>query len=201
MRTVYNLTGQDLTTHNGYPWTPGEWRETNGSGDLCGPGWLHHYSDPLLAVFLNPIHANIANPRLWEAEADGATLDDRGLKGGSARLRLVRELPLPAVSSVQRVAFGILCAMEVPEDPTFTAWAERWLSGADRTAEAAAWWTLAARAAWWALAAWEAALAAEAAAAAAEAAAAAAAAARAAAAWVGKPLDLPALARKAMEYN
>ena len=54
----YKLTNQEMQTHNGFQWELGEWQETSGEGGLCGPGWLHYYSDPLLAVLLNPIHAD-----------------------------------------------------------------------------------------------------------------------------------------------
>ena len=85
MKKVYKLTTQDNTTHNGCKWVPGEWKETNGEGPLCGPGWLHAYEDKLTAVFMNPEHAKIANPKLWIAEADGKFLDSiRRLRAGVA---------------------------------------------------------------------------------------------------------------------
>ena len=193
MKTVYKLTSTTLTTHGGYQWAVGEWRETSGTGDLCSAGWLHWYSDPLLAVLLDPIHANLGpTARLWEAEADGECRDDCGIKGGSIRLRLVRELPLPVVPQEQRVKFGILCAQAVIGDRClqWSAWADRWLTGKDRS-EAAAW-------------AWAAAEAAEAAMASAE-----AAAQKGTPRWRrqrrrqrrrgGGRLDLPALARRAVQ--
>jgi hypothetical protein len=136
---VYKLTDQNMQTHGGYQWVLGEWRETSGEGDLCGPGWLHWYSDPLLAGLLNPIHANFSNPRLFLAETDGEIRDDRGLKGGSTRLRLVEEKPLSEATTEQRVRFAILCAQSVIMDgcPEWSAWAAAWLDGTDR-AEAAA---------------------------------------------------------------
>ena len=160
MKTVYKLTSTTLTTHGGYQWIVGEWRETPGTGDLCSAGWLHWYADPLLAVLLDPIHGNLGpTARLWEAEADGECRDDCGIKGGSIRLRLVRELPLPVVTTEQRVKFGILCAQAVVGNhcPAWSAWADRWLSGEDRSAEAAwaAWtWAAAAGDAAWAAWAW-----------------------------------------------
>lgn len=201
---VYKLTDQDMRTHGGCRWALGEWRETDGSGELCSKGWLHWYHDQLLAVMLNPVHVKFAQPRLFEAEADGTLRDDRGLKGGSTRLRLTRELPVPAVTRTQHIAFGVLCAQAVTGDriPAWSAWADRWLSGEDRTA-AEAW---AAAVAWAARAAPESAESAESAAWAARATESSesvvwAARAAAAAAGAGQPLDLPALARRAMEVR
>ena len=53
---------------------------------------------------------------------------------------------------IQKVAFGILCSLEVCQSPEYRRWAEDWLSGTDRSARAArAAWAAAraaARAAW-----------------------------------------------------
>ena len=184
------LTTQDMTTHNGTKWEIGEWKETDGSGDMCGPGWLHCYDDPLLAVLHNPIHADIDNPRMWEIEVDGERKTD-SLKSAYTRMRLVREIPIPEISTTQKVAYAILCAKKVCKDTTWLSWANSWLSGKYRTAEAA---EAAAAAAW---------AAAEAMAARAEAWAAAAARAEA---WAAaekstKKIDLITIAKKAMTYK
>jgi hypothetical protein len=225
MTTLYKLTDQDKRTHGGYQWALGEDRTAPGDGPLCSAAWLHAYTDPLLAVLLNPIHADILSPRLFECDGDvGAT--DHGLKVGCTRLRLTCEIPVPEITTAQRVRFGILCAWEVCDDPAWRRWAEAWLSGADRNqaaAEAAGWAaaqsaagerTAAERAAWAEAAGWAAAEAAARAAAAwvaaeaaaaraaearAEARAAAEAAAEAARAAARAALDLPALARRAVE--
>lgn len=142
---TYKLTTQDGTTHGGYQWSlpsgkkPGKWHETSGEGDLCGPGWLHYYHHPLLAVLLNPIHASIADPILWEVEVSGNTLDDKGLKAGATRMRILRKLPLPEFAKEQRIAFGIYCAQEVFTDEAFAKWACDWLDNVDRSAARAAW--------------------------------------------------------------
>jgi len=138
VHTLYKLTDQNMQTHNRCQWTLGEVKEVSGRGNLCGPGWLHYYYDPILAVMLNPIHADISDPRLFEAEADGERKDDHGLKGGCTRLALLRELNMPEVTTAQHVKFGILCAMQVAINPKWRTWAEDWLSGKDRTKQAAA---------------------------------------------------------------
>ena len=134
---AYKLLTKDRTSRNGCKWEPGEWKETSGEGDLCGPGWLHFYSHPLLAVLLNPIHANIADPVLWECETGGERKDDNGQKHGRTRARIVRELPLPVVTVVQRVRFGLLCALESPQSVNYKKWAAGWLDGSDRTRKSA----------------------------------------------------------------
>jgi hypothetical protein len=44
---------------------------------------------------------------------------------------------LPEVTPVQRVAYGIYCSLAAYGDPDYVGWAERWLSGEDRSADAA----------------------------------------------------------------
>src|SRR3990172_238775 len=131
---AYKLTNQDLTTYEGFQWPTtesGEWVETSGEGPLCGPGWLHFYSHPLLAVLLNPIHASIHIPKLWEAEVGGEKLEGLGLKVGYTKARLIRELPLPKITLTQRIEFGIRCALDVYHKQDFMAWAAAWLCGKD----------------------------------------------------------------------
>ena len=99
---VYKLTTQDMTTHGDCRWVRGKTKETSGEGGLCGPGWLHWYSDPLLAVIHNPVHADIQNPRLFAARASGKVKRDSAMKSGSTRLTLTREIPLPVVSTESR---------------------------------------------------------------------------------------------------
>jgi hypothetical protein len=198
-KQVFKLTNQALQTHNNFQWTLGEWRKTSGTGELCSKGWLHWYHSPELALLLNPIHADIDNPRLFKAEAAGAMRDDNGLKGGSTKLRIVQEIQYVAPTMEQRIKFAILCASAVCRDKSFIKWANGWLNGSDRSSGAA--WAAAdaARAAAARAAARAAAAAAAAYYAAADAAADAAAAAARAAARAGIKLNLVAIAKMVME--
>jgi hypothetical protein len=176
---LYKLTDENDQSYNQTQWGRNRRHQTNGKGELCGPGWLHAYTHPLLAVFLNPIHADFKTPHLWEATGI-VRKTDYGLKVGVKQLTTIRRLRLPKITTNQRIRFAILCAKGVCTDPTFVKWADNWLSGKDRTKAAAR-------------AAWAAARAAEAAARAAEAAGAAGAAVH--------PLDLIFLAKLAMKED
>ena len=199
----YKLTDANGQTKNNTQWGEGVTHAGTGEGPLCGPGWIHFYTDPLLAVLLNPIHGNFQSLRLWETEGEvGAR--DHGLKVGCKSATTIREIPVPIVRLEQRIRFGILCAKRVYGNVAWNTWADKWLSGEDRgsaaarAAEEAAWAAEAAAWAAWA-AAWAAWAAARAAEAAAEEAAEAAAAAAEAAAWAAAaPLDLAAIAAEAM---
>ena len=177
----YKLTDTAMRTHEDFQWELGKWYsipKKNRGGKLCSVSWFHCYNDPLLAALLNPIHADIESPRLFACETRGDMATDRGLKFGFTEMRITEEMPVPEISTTQKVAFGILCAKQVYKDPDWNYWADNWLSREDRTE----------------LAAWAAEAAAGAAAEAAKAAAEAAKAAEAA------DIDLIALANEAMEY-
>lgn len=136
---LYKLTDENGRTHGGTQWGEGVSHRATGAKnqDLCSDGWIHAYKHPLLAVLLNPIHANFQNPQLWEAEGKIEKRDGQ-LKAGVRRLTTVRRIPLPEVSIEQRIRFGILCVVSVYKEPSFLRWADNWLTGKDRTA-AAAW--------------------------------------------------------------
>ena len=183
MTTIYKLTDQNMRTHNGFQWTLNKEETASGEGDLCGPGFLHAYTDPLLAILLNPIHAYIKNPRLFKGTGT-VSKTDNGLKIGCTKITLTEEMDTPVVTTIQCIAFGILCAKQVYPSLNWNTWADNWISGKDRTKKAA-----------------EAAIAAAAEAARAEEAWAAQAAAWAAARAADKKIDLIALAKKAMEVK
>jgi hypothetical protein len=134
----YKLTDQNLQTHNGFQWALGVEVTADGDSDsLCNSHWLHYYHHPLLAVLLNPLHAAIYNPRLFEVKANGKHLDDSGLKGGCTKMTLVKELALPKINLIQKTAFSILCSLEAHNDSDYIKWANNWLTDTDRSANAA----------------------------------------------------------------
>ena len=134
---VYKLTDNNMRTYNECQWEIGKWKETDGKGELCGEGWLHCYSSPLLAVLLNPIHAKFLSYSLFIAETKGRGKHDKGLKSGYKAMRLVKGIDAPVVSTNQRIAFALLCAKEVSKDPQWNKWADEWLSKKNRSIAAA----------------------------------------------------------------
>jgi len=139
MTTLYKLTDASDCTHGDSQWGPGVTIETSGEGELCGPGFTHWYTHPLLAVLLNPIHGgfDLATAHLWKGKGKIAKTDN-GLKVGCTRGTTLRRVPLPSVTTEQRVRFAVLCARTVYRDPQFLAWAEGWLNCKNRTAVGAA---------------------------------------------------------------
>ena len=136
MATYYKLTDENFRTSRGTQWGEGVTHQVSGEGDLCGTGWIHFYLTPELAVLLNPIHAAFDDPVLWEIEAKIGKSDAQ-LKVGSKKVKTVRQIPLPRVSTEQRVRFAILCALDVYSEPSFVKWANAWMDGSDRSGRAA----------------------------------------------------------------
>ena len=134
------LTDKNDQTYGGCQWGEGVTVETSGEGELCGPGWTHWYTHSLLAVLLNPIHGNfdLTTAHLWEGEGE-VKKTDHGLKVGCQKATTLRRVELPEVTTEQRVRFAILCAKEICNEPTWINWADRWLSGEDRTEVSAEW--------------------------------------------------------------
>lgn len=128
----FKLTNRLSQTLHQTQWGPGIKHTASGEGELCGPGWIHFYQDPVLAIMMNPVHADFHNPRMWEAEASGTIVEDCGLKHGCTTLTTIREIAPPVVTLHQRVRFGILCALEVCRIEEWKKWATRWLSGVGR---------------------------------------------------------------------
>jgi hypothetical protein len=137
IKTVYKLTNQKMQTRGGYQWRLNKYHATPGTGELCSRGWLHFYYSPELAMLLNPIHANIDTPKLFEARAWGQFKDDHGLKGGATRMKLKRQIPFVEPTNEQYTKFAILCEKESNPHLDWINWANNWLSGADRSPEAA----------------------------------------------------------------
>lgn len=138
MEKCYKILRRDMTSYRGCKWALGEWKESDELGPFCAPGGFHGYEYPLLAALHSPIHGATRNPRLFEAEADGEIAHEGQMQLKAQRMRIVREIPVPKVSMEQRIAYAIYCAKAVYYDPEWDHWADAWLSGEDRSKQAAA---------------------------------------------------------------
>ena len=116
---LFKLTEQDDTTYHKLTlWGENVTHKkiSKESPQLCSNDVLHAYSNVNLAFLLNPIHANIISPKLWEAAGE-VVCEDFG-KVGCFKLTTLRELVIPAwVGSDKensvRVMFAALCAESV----------------------------------------------------------------------------------------
>ena len=131
MDALYKLTDENWVTRGHTKWGPGVTHTAPGNGELCTSSYLHAYRDPLVAVFMNPIHAGISDPIMWEAK--GIVERDDGTKVGCTKLTTTKIIDLPAMTTDQRVKIAVLAAREVYAGKHFVKWARAWLDGTDRS--------------------------------------------------------------------
>src|SRR3990167_6899905 len=137
MSTLYKLTDASDCTRETTQWGADVTHTAPGDGDLCTQAWIHAYRSALLAVMMDSVHGHYL-PRGRLLTADGDVGRDDGSKVGCTSLTTRSRVDVPAVTIIQRVAFGILAARQVYKDAAWCAWADKWLSGEDRTVKAAA---------------------------------------------------------------
>ena len=140
---VYKLTDKDGYTRRGEPgetlWSPGVIRKTSGRGALCTAKWTHAYEHPILAVLHDSAHGRYGDPgRLWECDTmDGVVKRDGMRKLGTSKLKILREIEKPKVTSAQRVAYAISVSLRVYIEEDYVWWAEDWLADRDRSKKSA----------------------------------------------------------------
>lgn len=132
---LYKLTDENDQTRSNTQWGENVTHEASGEGELCGPGWLHAYTHPLLAIFFNPTHAMFKNPHLWTAEGEIEKEDDR--KVGCKKLTTIEQIPLPTITTEQRITIAILAVKTICADEMWNDWADNWLNGKNRSTDAA----------------------------------------------------------------
>jgi hypothetical protein len=140
MRGYKFTTKQDCSLKGDMQWGENVTHIESGSGGICEAGHIHFYSDPLLAVLMDPIQGNFGDTaHMWECEVDGDVITDHGgLKHAATHLTTIKRVKLPVVTLEQRVRVAILWAKAVCSDTQWNRWADNWLSGKDQTADAAA---------------------------------------------------------------
>jgi hypothetical protein len=131
---LYKLTDKNHTTRNATKWGEGVEHTAPGGGELCTVMWLHAYRTPEQAAFMAPRYG-YAGEVLWEADGD-VGIDD-GTKVGCTRLKTLCVVPMPELTTEQRVEIAIRCAMIVYKGEKWTQWARDWLDGKNRGRSAA----------------------------------------------------------------
>jgi hypothetical protein len=136
--TLYKLTDENGQTKNQTQWGENVTHVAAGLGHaLCSNAVIHAYEHPLIALFMNPIHAAFSKPQLWEARGE-ISVKDGQLKCGCKQLTTIKQLPIREITTVQRIAFGILATTKVYKNKQWRLWADNWISGKDRSRASAA---------------------------------------------------------------
>lgn len=112
MTTLYKLTTSCGKTrkswNNEKQW--GEGVKHRATGDkrkgLCSDAYIHAYEHPIIALIMNPVHANFHNPLLWEAQGRIIVRSDDG-KVGCRSLTTIKRIEKPKIILSQ-----LQCAFE-----------------------------------------------------------------------------------------
>lgn len=132
---AYKLTNSNNQTYKSTKWGKNITHTVRGKcRALCSNGWIHFYQDPLIAVLMNPVCALFHPPKLWECETAGKHKHEP-LMSGCKTLTTTKQIPLPKVTTTQRVAFAILCAKEQHKDSDWNLWADNWLQDKTRSTD------------------------------------------------------------------
>jgi len=137
MIKLYKLTDEFGNTMNNTHWGENVSHTAIGKGQmLCSNDVIHAYESPLVAILMNCVHGKFTNPILWEAEGEVIVRDGR-IKCGVKTLTTLKKISLPVISIEQRVKIAIHCSLAFPQSEEYKTWAEKWLSGENRTHAAA----------------------------------------------------------------
>ena len=129
----YKLLTQEMTSYNDTKWELNVPITVEKEGvEMCTDQVLHCYNHPLLAVICNPIHARIRNPKIFGINVDKIVNSD-GLKFASKSQTLIKEISLPEISLDQKIEFAIRVVKLVCKNEGWNEWADKWLSGEDRS--------------------------------------------------------------------
>ena len=133
----YKLTDINSKTFAGCQWGENISHTASGEGKkLCTDSLIHYYEDKYLAVFTNPIHANYSPALLWEFKPEKKIAGD-ALKSGCKTGMTIKQIPMPEITTEQRIIIAIRCALAVYKDKDFVKWAENWINNTDRSSAAA----------------------------------------------------------------
>jgi len=116
---LYKLTDQNGNTQNNTNWIPKTTHEKQSCSnpELCSANVYHAYTNANWTLFINPIHADISNPRMFECSGD-IVVSDWG-KLGCFKKTSKKELQMPAWYTNQKtrkqvqVMFAVLCTESV----------------------------------------------------------------------------------------
>jgi hypothetical protein len=88
---------------------------------------------PLVAIMLNPWHAEVENQKMLELEFSMISM----VKHDPRINLLIRETQTPSVTTDQKIVFALMVIQDVYKNEVFNNWSDNWISGNDRSPESA----------------------------------------------------------------
>ncbi len=90
-------------------------------------------ASPLVAIMLNPWHAQLEKPKMLELRFAAVAIDT----SDPTISMNVREVAVPETTTDQKIIFALMVISAVYKNDQFNQWAEKWINGSDRSAESA----------------------------------------------------------------
>lgn len=90
-------------------------------------------TSPLVAIMLNPWHAQLGKPKMLEMQFTTVAVDS-----SAPTISMdVREVDVPETTTDQKIIFALMVISEVYGNKQFNQWAAKWINGSDRGAQSA----------------------------------------------------------------
>jgi hypothetical protein len=105
--------------------------------DLQNSAFIVGYGNQYMAGLLNPSLPDSPRRVLWHAQGEGKHKRDGQYQCDYERVTTVAVIDMPTFTPTQYVAFGIYCGQSIYSARGWNEWANGWLGGTDRSAEAA----------------------------------------------------------------
>jgi hypothetical protein len=132
--TRYLLTNAEHNTWRGSRVSPGRSVISSKSEDnVIDRNTDELGESPLVAIMLNPWHAQIDQQKMLELEIGQVEV----INNDTCINMTVREASVPSVTTDQKIVFALMVMQEVYKNPVFNNWADSWISGSDRSPESA----------------------------------------------------------------
>ena len=112
------------------------WTENCTNEQFENPNYLFSvYDDPILALMMNAAYEGFKNPHIWKVEGE-KTLSF-GFRYECKKLKAIKRIEITEPTSIQRIAFSILCSIHLMKNQFYKIWAKNYLNGNNRTKETA----------------------------------------------------------------
>jgi len=137
MITAYKFLTPQLTSYDNFQWEIGKEYTIDRPGNvMCSNDVFHCYNNPLLAEFMMPMHLFEKDYDLYKIEVPEFVNSD-GLKFASKSQTIIEKVERPVITNEQRIEIAIRVAKLVYVNVEWNEWADKWLTGEDRSKESA----------------------------------------------------------------
>lgn len=127
-----------ITNQENHSWRNILWQENTTNEDDNPNYYFSVYKSLQVAKYMYPAYEGYLigkeGPKIWEAHAENPTQED-GIRAKFPKLTTIKELTLNLPTKEQRITFGILCSLNLVQNPIYREWAINYLLEIDQSKE------------------------------------------------------------------